>query len=395
MNFSFANLRYMADLDRNFYELFIHTFRRSLADFSINCTPSALRAQQRDHVDLAQIHVGSWSSSKTSVDLKVRCDSLYLVGYRDSRRNQWYEFSEQGGVHLIPGSTFLQFGGSYEALQRAASKSIAKIPIGRKPLEQAIYDLTAETPEATKIARALIIMIQMFCEAARFTALAKAIWEHYETNDDSGFYPSRRMTTLYNSWGRLSQAVLENYPNLFTTISLNVPGLEDINTVDRAKQELGLCLQVAPSQPRMVQKASIGAFVTYAPSQRSSTNLCSEYTGTSSQTTGDDSYVSGSRIGYDPRPESNYIDPYPTRPYYNGHVNANQTVGAPSNSIAAGRLQEGEFEEWFANRRSAPTRYTLSNGAMDAPTSEFLGMSEYVLASDGIYYHRSRYESQT
>ena len=53
--------------------------------------------------------------------LRLRRDNLYLDGFRnDADGSQWFEFNPgSGDQHLISGSTFLGFGGSYAAMERA------------------------------------------------------------------------------------------------------------------------------------------------------------------------------------------------------------------------------------------------------------------------------------
>ena len=78
-----------------------------------------------------------------------------LTIYRDEDGDRWYEFDNWGNKHLIAGSTFLGFTGSYTAMQRVSGQ---RREDGQLRLNTAVNDLVGSTAGADR-ARALIVII--------------------------------------------------------------------------------------------------------------------------------------------------------------------------------------------------------------------------------------------
>ncbi|KAI9862497.1 MAG: hypothetical protein M1813_004348 [Trichoglossum hirsutum] len=141
-------------------------------------------------------------TERRSVRLRIRRDNLYLDGYRDEDGDQWYEFNNGGNEHLIAGSIFLGFTGSYVAMQNNAGRRREDISLGQLQLNTAVNDLVGSTVGGDR-ARALIVIIQMICESMRFVFITNAIADNYT---GSGLLPTPRILALENGWGPVSGA---------------------------------------------------------------------------------------------------------------------------------------------------------------------------------------------
>ena len=155
---------------------------------------------------------------KRSLRLRLRRDNLYLIAYRDEKDTQWNEIGNRGkDEHLIAGSNFLNFGGSYIQLGRVANRGRGDIRIGRPQLITATQSLLEPTTSGENKARALLVIIQMICEATRFASILT------EFSDEKTYYsgrtPSDQTIAAENLWSAFSTALLncdENRPEQFS-----------------------------------------------------------------------------------------------------------------------------------------------------------------------------------
>jgi len=140
------------------------------------------------------------ANPSTRIRLRFRRDDLYLVGYQVNDQ-QWREFNSEDGsqTHLIDGSRFLGFTGSYEHLTNEAHIELNQVTVGGQSLVNAAYSLaTATTREA--IAKALLVMILMFSEAARF----RPVQNYMQRNFMDGATVPDWIDDLIHRWGTLS-----------------------------------------------------------------------------------------------------------------------------------------------------------------------------------------------
>jgi hypothetical protein len=168
-------------------------------------------------------------TERRSVRLRIRRDNLYLDGYRDEDGDQWYEFNNGGNEHLIAGSIFLGFTGSYVAMQNNAGRRREDISLGQLQLNTAVNDLVGSTVGGDR-ARALIVIIQMICESMRFVFITNAIADNYT---GSGLLPTPRILALENGWGPVSGAVLHHDNNPLGPMRLVTPNDMAINNIAR------------------------------------------------------------------------------------------------------------------------------------------------------------------
>ena len=147
--------------------------------------------------------------------LRLRRDNLYLDGFRnDEEGSQWFEIGveAQGRQHLIPGSTFVGFEGSYAAMERAGGvgdQTRLAVALGQTPLSNAVRQLstlTDPTPPGnrTSTAYSLLVTIQMICEAIRLQWISDYLAENWNASINT----PTQMIDLETSWGTLSDALI-------------------------------------------------------------------------------------------------------------------------------------------------------------------------------------------
>lgn len=176
--------------------------------------------------------------------LRIQRDNLYLLGYRDNDDDdgEWYEFKRNRNEperHIIPGSTFLGFEGSYTAMQTAAKRRREFIRLGQLQLVAAVDNLLGANTTSS-IARALIVIIQMVCESVRFAFISNAIAKNYTTN--AGLHPiSDQIIALEESWDVVSSAILrhERDPG---SVQLDLAAPLGINNIAEAAHMIGIVL---------------------------------------------------------------------------------------------------------------------------------------------------------
>ncbi|KAI1824946.1 ribosome-inactivating protein [Xylaria intraflava] len=150
------------------------------------------------------------------IRLSLRRSNLYVVGFRNEAGAQWFEVSENAASpHLVPGSTFLGFDGSYTELQRDATHR-RDIELGYQALVGAINELRnlngrPSGDQIKRVKRALIIIIEMISESARFARICDLLFQNW----DGGLTPStdNLVVEMENEWSDLSDAVLHYRQN--------------------------------------------------------------------------------------------------------------------------------------------------------------------------------------
>ncbi|KAK3935703.1 protein synthesis inhibitor I [Diplogelasinospora grovesii] len=193
-----------------------------------------LPAQQNPPTQIVEVVL---RTDRRTVRLRIRRDNLYLDGYQD-QGGQWHEFNNQGNEHLIPGSNFLGFTGSYLEMQRVARAERQAISLGRSSLIAAVNNL-ADTGDAGVRAHALIVIIQMVCESMRFRFITDTIANNWANS----FQPSDRIVALENGWGLLSGALLHADNDPTGPIRLVRPNSIGINSIADAILVLGILLR--------------------------------------------------------------------------------------------------------------------------------------------------------
>ncbi|GAV71063.1 RIP domain-containing protein [Cephalotus follicularis] len=146
-------------------------------------------------------------TSSASVTLRFRYSNLYLYGFQ--RGDSWHELGDE---NLINEATELTFGVNYQSLLAAAHlDDLQDIDLSWQALQGAVYRL-AQGGTNEQLAKALIVVIFMFCESTRFTSISNHLTRTYMPSNSSA-----RITTwmerLAHSWSYLSMALLDEDAN--------------------------------------------------------------------------------------------------------------------------------------------------------------------------------------
>ncbi|KAM3518318.1 hypothetical protein NHJ13051_008276 [Beauveria bassiana] len=228
------------------YKNFIERIRRRVQDSGVSSHGRPVLPPQRmpptnwfDIVLRTESH---------AVRLRTRSDNLYLDGYRAEDSDQWFEFGvENVDPHLIDGSRHLGFDGGYTSLQTTAARRRSETALGQQQLT---------TADRRERARSLLVVIQMICEAIRFTHISDTITNIYS----EGVTPDERFTALENAWGDVSTALLRHDQNPEGQIQLPRPNAMGINSVTDAVAVIGVLLRYSidgGSRPRRQAQALI------------------------------------------------------------------------------------------------------------------------------------------
>ncbi|XP_038971184.1 ribosome-inactivating protein charybdin-like [Phoenix dactylifera] len=125
---------------------------------------------------------------------------------------RWLEFGRDPAPHLIPGSSFLGFGGGYPAMENAARRRREAINLGQVQLTTAVKQLATSMVDRER-ARSLIIVIQMICESIRFIRISDHLLDKY--NSEEGLAAPDWMRDLEGDWGDLSAELLRQNEHIF------------------------------------------------------------------------------------------------------------------------------------------------------------------------------------
>ncbi|KAI1138676.1 ribosome-inactivating protein [Hypoxylon sp. FL0543] len=151
--------------------------------------------------------------STNRLRLRIRRDNLYLDGFRnDVDGAQWFEIGVEGRPHLIEGSRFVGFDGSYGALERAADvgdQTRLAVILGQWSLTNCVRWLSELTDPSGAVNRrttagSLIVVIQMICEAVRLQWISDYLTENWATRVQT----PTQMIEYETSWGTLSEALI-------------------------------------------------------------------------------------------------------------------------------------------------------------------------------------------
>ncbi|KAM3516985.1 hypothetical protein NHJ13051_009397 [Beauveria bassiana] len=176
-----------------------------------------------DWFDLG-LHTGGFT-----ITVRLRADNLYLLAYRVEpfENSVWRAFSD--AQRLVTGSTALPGGFTYSRLET--------------------QDPSNEE-EKKSLAKALLVVVQMLCEAMRFRLMGGPVAAE-------SAQITERMTRLENDWADISEAVLRGD----TTYTDSTPLLANENqmqkwelrTLAAAIAILGLALQPSLPGPRLME----------------------------------------------------------------------------------------------------------------------------------------------
>ncbi|KAI4985584.1 hypothetical protein ZWY2020_018214 [Hordeum vulgare] len=179
----------------------------------------------------------------STLTIAARADNLYLEGFRSSD-GTWWELTKG----LIPGATYVGFGGSYGNLL-GDSDNLSKLPIGRQQMNDAVDALASRTradltsgPKQQEAKEAVATLLLMVHEATRFQSVSGFVATQLQAKDKKSDKITTEMKAQVNGWKELSKALLKTDvkpPAKFTPIEKM-----GVLTAEQAAATLGILLFV-------------------------------------------------------------------------------------------------------------------------------------------------------
>jgi hypothetical protein len=147
----------------------------------------------------------------STLTLATRADNLYLEGFR-SRDGTWWELTRG----LIPGATYVGFGGTYRDLLGDTDKLVGVL-LGPQQMTEAVNALAARTradlasgAKQQQAREAVVALLLMVNEATRFQTVSAFVagLMHPKAAKKSGTI-TKEMKAQVNGWQDLSEALLK------------------------------------------------------------------------------------------------------------------------------------------------------------------------------------------
>ncbi|KAF7531383.1 hypothetical protein G7054_g8912 [Neopestalotiopsis clavispora] len=128
----------------------------------------------------------------------------------------------------------MSFKGTYAELATAAGRSQHSLDtqLGRNALDSALYDLahSDNSTNQSDVASALLVIIQMVCEASRLSSIGKMIAARYD--EPSGVRTDAEMVERYRDWLKSCTEIVSNIPAVGETVPEDLKAkLEEVRLV--------------------------------------------------------------------------------------------------------------------------------------------------------------------
>lgn len=190
------------------------------------------------------------SPASTGLTLATRADNLYWEGFKSSD-GTWWELTPG----LIPGATYVGFGGTYRDLLGDTDK-LTNVTLGRQQMADAVTALYGRTkadktsgPKQQQAREAVTTLLLMVHEATRFQTVSGFVAGllHPKAVEKKSGKISNEMKAQVNGWQDLSEALLKTDakpppgkpPAKFTPIEKM-----GVRTAEQAAATLGILLFV-------------------------------------------------------------------------------------------------------------------------------------------------------
>nr|WAQ68879.1 tritin [Triticum aestivum] len=190
------------------------------------------------------------SPANTGLTLATRADNLYWEGFKSSD-GTWWELTPG----LIPGATYVGFGGTYRDLLGDTDK-LTNVALGRQQMADAVTALYGRTkadktsgPKQQQAREAVTMLLPMVHEATRFQTVSGFVAGllHPKTVEKKSGKISNELKAQVNGWQDLSEALLKTDakppagkpPAKFTPVEKM-----GVRTAEQAAATLGILLFV-------------------------------------------------------------------------------------------------------------------------------------------------------
>lgn len=187
------------------------------------------------------------TTDPTSVELIISHRDLYVLGYRVTRGGQRivYVFKDTNKNDInksdYNSSETLSFGGGYPSLVPAAGlKMRQQLVVTPKTLRDGIKVLEQEPRNnREQQAKILLALVMIVSEGARFTDVYNTVSNSLGRSDNDALWRATdRQAGIMNSWGALSQFIVDNVQDTAGTSTKYFPKFEETLTL---REALDLC----------------------------------------------------------------------------------------------------------------------------------------------------------
>ncbi|GAA0421918.1 ribosome-inactivating family protein [Streptomyces luteireticuli] len=178
---------------------------------------SGIRRTRADRNPLAVRLSPGGNTDAAAIDLMIRPDNLYVVGWRTQNQSYWLQDDH---APRPAGYADAGFGGSYIELAGAAGQGRGGIRLGQPAMEDAVRTLARDNASTRDRAHAMTVLVQMVSEAARFNGIAQSISGAASAEPPrrggsrdlrwyEGTQPNAAVLDMENNWGALSRVLAE------------------------------------------------------------------------------------------------------------------------------------------------------------------------------------------
>ncbi|KAK9279551.1 hypothetical protein L1049_013230 [Liquidambar formosana] len=231
------------------YRRFIEGLRRELTvrfNLSFSHNRPILPPQQNPPTQWSDINLKKLNENRDSlrvITLRIRMCNLYLDGYQMGTSEQWMDFGNNTTPKLIPGSSPLNFDGSYVTSQRVGGPRRDDVKLSQNNFKKVVYQLATSTDSEVR-AQSLLVMIQMICESIRFIRISNYLATTFKQDLTAPDW----MLALENGWGDLSAALLNADADPECGFYLPPDNPMHITMAEQAVAIIAMLVQGSPSE---------------------------------------------------------------------------------------------------------------------------------------------------
>lgn len=164
----------------------------------------------RDDYTIVQLGAGNEGAAANEIMLLVRNSDLFVVGWFGRSTNRFTSLEDNIPTLNDPideqrapaEAVRARFSGNYVDLERRAGQSRLEIGLSPDAVRQSVRDLDRAQSSEAQQARALLVLIQVVAEGARFRPIERL---YRDTYINGARQPDQHLVELENAWQPVSE----------------------------------------------------------------------------------------------------------------------------------------------------------------------------------------------
>ncbi|KAJ4845190.1 hypothetical protein Tsubulata_037681 [Turnera subulata] len=228
------------DATKKSYTEFLESMRNKLASGYKRYGIRVLREWHRVADNERFLLVKLSNSPDTAITLALDVTTANVAAYQAGYESYFFNDTSNLAFSILFNGTYrkwLPFSGEYSQLEKAAAATRKVIDLGIFSLDRAITTLYVSHRTAEKsLASALIVVIQMITEAARFRYIEQRV--RFNFKPGTTFRPDLGIIFLENNWVSLSIQIQESYQKVFSSAVMLRRGNGEIFYADSVSEIL-------------------------------------------------------------------------------------------------------------------------------------------------------------